>query len=261
MKSLTITSSKGGIGKSLLTANIGATLAACGKKTILVEADPTNPLQLILGTRLKQNCLKLEDVVEKNCEIEQSVYLTKIHDLFLLPSGISLEDYYSLKAIKYAQKLQELDADYLLIDVPSPLGEAAFLSLGFCQYFLVLLSEEDIWLSVEAAIDTVHLGKSHLNCLPLGFIINKVAEKTRINEDFVKKIEQILSLPCIAKIAYSKIVAESFGLGSQKPFLAYEKFSEGDFCENMENISRILLGDLPKPIKKDPVLFLEKLTK
>ena len=49
MKSLTFAVSKGGVGKSLLTANVAAALAGRGNKVIMVEGDPNRPLQTILG--------------------------------------------------------------------------------------------------------------------------------------------------------------------------------------------------------------------
>jgi len=43
MKSITFAVSKGGVGKSLITANVGAALAEKGKKVFLVEGDPNHP--------------------------------------------------------------------------------------------------------------------------------------------------------------------------------------------------------------------------
>ena len=69
MKSITFTVSKGGVGKSLITANVGAGLANKGKKVVLVEGDPNQPLQKILGLTFSSDDMKLEDVVEKNLQI------------------------------------------------------------------------------------------------------------------------------------------------------------------------------------------------
>jgi len=65
MKSITFTVSKGGVGKSLITANAGAALAQKGKKVVLVEGDPNHPLQKILGISFSSGDLKLEDIVKK----------------------------------------------------------------------------------------------------------------------------------------------------------------------------------------------------
>ena len=44
MKSITFTVSKGGVGKSLITANVGAALAKKGKNVVLVEGDTNSVL-------------------------------------------------------------------------------------------------------------------------------------------------------------------------------------------------------------------------
>ena len=133
MKSITFTISKGGVGKSLITANVGAALAKKGRKVILVEGDPNQPLQKILGLNFSSKNLKFEDIVQKDMEINRAVYNTDIDNLFLIPSGVSLQSYFEIDPVSFARKLSSLKTDFMLIDVPFPLGKAAFLSLGVCE--------------------------------------------------------------------------------------------------------------------------------
>ena len=154
MKSVTFAVSKGGVGKSLLTANVAAALAAKGKKVMLVEGDPNKPLQTIFGVDLSSEDLKLDDVVKEDMEVQRAVYDTRAKNLFLIPSGVSLEGYLEMDPVGFARKLTDLDADFLFIDAPFPLGEAAFLSMGICEYFVVILTEDEFVLCVESAIDS-----------------------------------------------------------------------------------------------------------
>src|SRR4030042_440676 len=96
-----------------------------------------------------------------------------------------------------ARKLSSLRTDFMLIDVPFPLGKAAFLSLGVCDYFVPILTEDEIVLCVESTIDTVRLGKYFLKSNPLGFVLNRIKTK-KFNAEFVKDLENLLELPCIA---------------------------------------------------------------
>ena len=89
MKSMTFAVSKGGVGKSLLTANVGAALAKMGNNVVLVEGDPNRPLQTILEVDVPSAGLKLDDVVQKDVGIQRAVYATRIESLSLIPSGIS----------------------------------------------------------------------------------------------------------------------------------------------------------------------------
>lgn len=49
-KVISICNQKGGCGKSTLTENLGAALANCGAKVLLVDLDPSGNLSIALGT-------------------------------------------------------------------------------------------------------------------------------------------------------------------------------------------------------------------
>lgn len=262
MKSVTLAVSKGGVGKSLITANLGAALAEKGNKVILVEGDPNHPLQVILGVDTSSKGFKLEDVVKRDMEIEKALHSTELHNLFLIPSGVSLQSYFEMDPINFAKKLTSLKTDFMLVDVPFPLGEAAFLSLGICEYSIIILTEDEFVLCVESAIDTIRLGRYFLKCVPLGFILNRIKTPDKFNEDFVKDLENLLEIPCITKINEDAKVSKSYGgVGSQKALLAYDKFRGEEFTRGIDEVATLLLGELPKPEKKDVVGFIEDLIK
>jgi len=264
MKSITFAVSKGGVGKSLITANVGAALADKGKKVILVEGDPNHPLQVILGvdTSPKAKGLKLDEVIKEDMEIEKATYSTEFDNLFLIPSGVSLQSYFEINPVNFAKKLMDLKADFLFIDVPFPLGEAAFLSLGICEYFIVVLTEDEFVLCVESAIDTIRLGKYFFKCVPLGFILNRIKTPEKFTEGFVKDLEDLLEIPCVARIKEDPKVSKSYGgVGSQKAFLAYQKLQGSEFTKGVDDVASLLLDSLPKPEKKDIVGFIEEVIK
>jgi septum site-determining protein MinD len=261
MKSVTVAVSKGGVGKSLLTANIGAALAGKGKKVVLVEGDPNRPLQTILGVDTSSG-FKLDEVVKKDMDIEKAVYPTKVENLFLVPSGVSLQDYFDIDPISFAKKLVSLKADFMLVDVPFPMGRAAFLSLGICEYFVVILTEDEFVLCVESAIDTIRLGRYFLKCVPVGFILNRIKTPEKFTDDFIRDIEHLLEIPCIAQVREDPKISKSYGeVGSEKSFLAYERFRTSQFAKSLEEIANMLLGELPKREKQDVVKFIQELIK
>ncbi len=262
MITLTFAVSKGGVGKSLLTANVGAALAAKGKRVVLVEGDTNSPLRLILSHQFDSKAIQLETVLEKDLPIDKAVNTTIIPNLFLLPSGISLEKYFAINPILFAKKIMDLDCDYLIIDAPFPLGEAAFLSLGICQYFILIITEDAFTLCVEAAIDTLRLGKYYLKCVPLGFVLNKIKTPERFNEEFIKDLENLLEVPCIASVREDINVSKSYGGAKEtQAFMAYNKYPDSDFCKSIDQIATYLTKELPKPEKKDVVSFLKSVTK
>lgn len=259
---MTLAISKGGVGKSLLTANVGAALASKGKKVVLIEGDPNKPLQLILNCKIDSKALRLEDVVKKDTAISKAVNATGIANLFLVPSGVSLESYFEINPIRFAKKLMDLDCDYMIIDTPFPLGEAAFLSLGVCQYFMLILTEDEFTLCVEAAIDTIRLGKHYLKCIPLGFVLNRIKTPNKFNEEFVKDLEHLLDVPCLSKINEDSTVSKSYGGAKDaEAFPAYTRLPESSFHNSIDEIANYLERELPEPEKTNAVSFLESVTK
>jgi len=263
MRTFTFAISKGGVGKSLLTANIGLAIAQRRKKVVLVEGDPNKPLLAIFGLKPNPNNPKLDDVVKKDLRIEDAILPTAYEHLFVIPSGISLEGYFDIDPVLFARKLLTTDADFMFIDVPFPLGKAAFLSLGICEYFAMILTEDEFSLCVESAIDTNRLGKFFLNCVPVGFVINRIKTPKRFTEEFVHDLEKLLRVPCMAKILEDERVSKSYGgVGSRKAFLAYAELPENNFKESIDKIaSAIVEAKLPPSVKKDVPKFLDEITK
>lgn len=262
MKTMTFTVSKGGVGKSLITANVGAALAKKGKKVILVEGDPNHPLQLILGVDVARKGLMLDEVVKRNLKVEKAVHATSMDNLLLVPSGVSLQSYFDVDPVGFAKKIMKVKADFLFVDTPFPLGKAAFLSLGVCEYFIPILTEDEFVLCVESAIDTVRLGKYYLKCVPLGFILNRVKTPDKFTESFIQDLEALLEIRCLAKIGEDPNISKSYGgAGTTKAFLAYQKFRGAEFTKKMDEIATWLLGELPRPEKKDAANFLKEIIK
>ena len=261
MRSITFTVSKGGVGKSLTTANVGAALANKGKKVVLVEGDTNQPLQKMLSLSFSNDDLKLEDIVEKNMKITEALYPTRFTNLFLVPSGVSLQGYFEIDPISFVKKLTSLKTDYMLIDVPFPLGKAAFLSLGVCDYFIPILTEDEIVLCVESTIDTVRLGKYFLKSNPLGFVLNRIKTK-KFTREFVKDLENLLELPCIAQVKEHAEVIKSYGgMGAKDAFLAYERFPTSEFAREIDRIADYLLDQKLESGRKDAVALFEEIAK
>src|SRR5690554_5314065 len=87
-KVVTVTSGKGGVGKTTATANIGAALAAAGKKVICVDADiGLRNLDVVLGLE-NRIVYDLVDVVEGVCRLKQALIRDKrFKGLYLLPAA------------------------------------------------------------------------------------------------------------------------------------------------------------------------------
>jgi septum site-determining protein MinD len=118
---VTITSGKGGVGKTTAVANIGVALASQGKKVVCVDSDiGLRNLDVVMGLE-NRIVYDLVDVVEGRCRLRQAMIKDKRqNDLYLIPaaqtrdkSAVSPQD-----MIRLADELRP-EFDWILIDSPA----------------------------------------------------------------------------------------------------------------------------------------------
>ena len=85
---IVVTSGKGGVGKTTVTANLGAGLSMLGGRVVLIDTDiGLRNLDVVMGleNRIVYN---LVDVIEGNCRLKQALIRDKNNpSLFLLPAA------------------------------------------------------------------------------------------------------------------------------------------------------------------------------
>lgn len=119
---ITITSGKGGVGKTTATANIGAALAELGNKVVCIDADiGLRNLDVVLGLE-NRIVYDLVDVVEGRCKLRQAMIRDKrLEGLFLIPAA-QTRDKSALSPSDMQRVCDELRDDYDFILVDSPAG-------------------------------------------------------------------------------------------------------------------------------------------
>ena len=122
-----ITSGKGGVGKTTLTANIGLKLAESGKRVAVVDGDlGLNNLDVLTGVENK-SVFDLSDVVSGKCRAKQALVESPLcKNLYVLPSAHTLTSpEVSGQGVKKAIECIDGLFDYIFIDSP------AGIDLGF----------------------------------------------------------------------------------------------------------------------------------
>jgi len=118
---ITITSGKGGVGKTTATANLSAALASQGYKVVAIDADiGLRNLDVVMGLE-NRVVYDLVDVVDGVCRLKQAMIRDKrIKGLFLIPAAqtrdknaVTPEDMVAL-----CNQLRD-EFDYVLIDSPA----------------------------------------------------------------------------------------------------------------------------------------------
>lgn len=118
---ITITSGKGGVGKTTATANIAAALAAQGHKVAAIDGDiGLRNLDVVLGLE-NRIVFDLVDVAEGRCRVRQALIRDKrTPELFLLPASQTRDK----DAIQPAQMVEVCDQlreefEYIIVDSPA----------------------------------------------------------------------------------------------------------------------------------------------
>lgn len=120
-KVLTITSGKGGVGKTTAVANIGVALAAKGQKVVCVDGDiGLRNLDVVMGLE-NRIVYDLVDVVEGRCRLRQAMIRDKrVPELYLIPAA-QTRDKSAVSPSDMVRICNELrpECDWVLIDSPA----------------------------------------------------------------------------------------------------------------------------------------------
>jgi septum site-determining protein MinD len=118
---ITVTSGKGGVGKTTTTANLSMALALAGKRVVSIDADiGLRNLDLVLG--LENRVMHdLIDVAEGRCTLQQALVRDqRVNSLYLLPAAQTRDksDISSAQMMAICKQLTA-SADFVLIDSPA----------------------------------------------------------------------------------------------------------------------------------------------
>ncbi|MFZ6029777.1 MAG: septum site-determining protein MinD [Chloroflexota bacterium] len=121
-KVVTITSGKGGVGKTTATANLAAALALEGQKVVCVDGDiGLRNLDVILGLE-NRIVYDIVDVVEGRCRLRQAMIRDKrLPELYLIPAA-QTRDKNALSPSDMVRLCDDLRSDYDWVLIDSPAG-------------------------------------------------------------------------------------------------------------------------------------------
>ncbi len=238
-KVVTITSGKGGVGKTTTTANLGLALAALDQKVVCIDTDiGLRNLDVVMGLE-NRIVYDLVDVIENRCRLSQAMIRDRRYEnLFLIPaaqtrdkSAISPSD-----MVKLCDQLRE-DMDWIIIDSPAGIERGFRNALAPSDEVLLITNPEVS--AVRDADRIIGLVEAEEKG-PTKLIIN------RLNLAMVKRgdmlsaqdVVELLAIPLIGIVPddQSVLVSTNHGL----PVVLNEKSKAG---QAFSNISRRLMGE------------------
>ncbi|MBN1145724.1 MAG: septum site-determining protein MinD [Anaerolineales bacterium] len=143
-KVVTVTSGKGGVGKTTATANIGAALAESGCKVVCIDADiGLRNLDVVLGLE-NRIVYDLVNVIEGACRLRQAMIRDKrLPELFLIPAA-QTRDKSAISPSDMVRLCGELrpEFDWILIDSPAGIERGFRNAVAPADIVLVITNPE-----------------------------------------------------------------------------------------------------------------------
>ncbi len=144
-KIISIVNQKGGVGKTTTAVNLCAGVGLCGKKVLLVDADPQGNSTSGYGINKKDNAVTCYELLIGKAKIEQATVKTQFKNVDIVPSSMDLaaaevdliETEHREAQLKTALSTVREEYDYIFIDCPPSLGLITINALNASDTVLV----------------------------------------------------------------------------------------------------------------------------
>lgn len=171
-RTIVVANQKGGVGKTTTTINLSASLAAVGKKVLVIDMDPQGNTTSGLGVEKDNVENTVYELLLGECTLEEAMQNDAFENLSVLPSNINLaaaeieligveEKEYLLK--KALDPVKD-EYDFILIDCPPSLNMLTINSM--CAGDTVLVPIQCEYYALEGLsqlMHTIDLVKERLN--------------------------------------------------------------------------------------------------
>ena len=238
-KVLTVTSGKGGVGKTTITANLGAALASRQQKVVCIDGDiGLRNLDVVLGLE-NRIVYDIVDIVEKRCKLRQAMIRDKrIEGLFLIPAA-QTRDKTAVSPSDMVRVCNELRPDYDWIIVDSPAGIERGFRNAFAPADHVLVVTNPEISAVRDADRIIGIVEAEEKG-PARLIINRIDPEMVARGDMIstEDIVDLLAIELIGIIPEDNDVIISTNRGT--PIAMNEKSKAG---QALQNIARRVAGE------------------
>jgi chromosome partitioning protein len=244
-KIVSLVNQKGGVGKTTTAINLGASMAACERKVLLIDLDPQANATSGVGIA-KNHPNSIYPVLTEGLNIKEVIRETELPGFHIAPSSVDLvaaeleladaigREFYLRRA------LQQLNGeyDYVLIDSPPSLGLLTINGLTAANSVLVPMQCEYFAIEgVAQLINTVDRVRDMLNpALEIeGIALTMYDERMNLARQVAEEVRTHF-----ADKVYNTVIPRNVRLGEApsfgKPIILYDIRSRG--CEAYVSLAK-----------------------
>jgi septum site-determining protein MinD len=212
-KVVVVTSGKGGVGKTTVTASLGAALALQGKRVAVVDMDiGLRNLDVIMGLE-NRIIFNVVDVVHGRCKLKQALVKDRrINNLYLIPASQSDEkDAIKPENMRWLCNKLKKEFDFTLLDCPAGIEQGFRNAIEAADEAIVVCMPE---ISSVRDADRV-IGLLYSRSITPKLIVNRIIPKMVERGDMLshKDVVEVLSIDLIGLVETDENIVVSANTG------------------------------------------------
>lgn len=248
MRKIVVTSGKGGVGKTTVTASLGRAIADEGFRVVLVDGDVgLNNLDVVVGVESKV-VFDMGDVLTGKCRLSQALLDDRESAVKVLPSAVN-------NSVVTAQAFRGLidgfsDYDFVLIDCPAGIEDGFHRAVSAADEAVVVTTPSAS--AIRDADKVISLLGSY-KLRDISLVVNRVRYDMVARGEMLGALDigRLLRLPVVGIIPEDDCITLYQQLGRVPDFSMSEK-SMRALADNIINFTK----EVKEPMKKRRWLFV-----